>query len=214
MGICAVIPVKPFSEGKTRLSSVLTTDERSNLNLSLFINTLKVLLEVTQIAEVIVISRDPYALFIAERRGAVSLKEEGSTLNQALERVTQGVSQKVMAGILVVPTDLPLLSASDLKLFISCSPKEKGIGIAPDRRCEGTNLLLIMPPGVISYQFGSNSFQKHIEQAIKKNLAVEIIQLPNLGLDLDLPEDLEYIKNLDCFTNAWSSSIIGNTHSR
>ncbi len=213
MCICAVIPVKPFGEGKTRLSCVLSEDERSNLNLGLFVNTLQVLLEVTEVTEVLVTSRDPYALSIANRYGAAALKEEGSTLNQALEKATQVASQKAMSRILIVPTDLPLLSVNDLKLFISLSPQERGIGIAPDRRCDGTNLLLTTPPGVISYKFGANSFQKHVEQAVRKNLAVETIQLPNLGLDLDLPEDLEYLKTSVCPTKVWNSSIIGITHS-
>ncbi|NPV76771.1 MAG: 2-phospho-L-lactate guanylyltransferase [Anaerolineae bacterium] len=213
MGICAVVPVKPFDEGKTRLSSVLSKDERSNLNLNLFINTLQVLYEVAQITKVIVTSRDPFALSIADRYGATALKEEGSTLNQALENATKVALQETISRILIIPTDLPLLSASDLKLFISLSPTEKGIGIAPDRRCEGTNLLLTTPPGVILYKFGANSFNRHIEQAVGKGLAVGTIHLPNLGLDLDLPEDLEFLKTSVCLTKAWNSSIINITHS-
>lgn len=213
MGLCAAVPVKPFDEGKTRLSSVLSENERANLNLNLFVNTLQILLKVIQIAEVIVTCRDPSVLSLASRFGAATVKEEGTTLNQALERVTQVALQKAMNRILIVPTDLPLLSVSDLEYFISLSPTERGIGIEPDRRGEGTNLLLVTPPGAILYKYGTNSFQRHVAQAAGKNLAVKVIQLQNLELDLDYPEDLECLKSSVRFTKAWKSSIISITHS-
>jgi 2-phospho-L-lactate guanylyltransferase len=69
--------------------------------------------------------------------------------------------------------------------------------IAPDRRKEGTNGLLISPAGLIDYQFGLNSFQKHIEQAQKYHIQVEVCEHSSLELDLDLPEDLDLLSKME-----------------
>jgi 2-phospho-L-lactate guanylyltransferase (CobY/MobA/RfbA family) len=69
--------------------------------------------------------------------------------------------------------------------------------IAPDRHEKGTNALLISPSGLIEYDFGEDSFQRHCELVRKVGARLEIVNLPNLGLDLDVPEDLELIRNLE-----------------
>jgi 2-phospho-L-lactate guanylyltransferase (CobY/MobA/RfbA family) len=56
---------------------------------------------------------------------------------------------------------------------------------------------LISPSGLIEYDFGDGSFQKHCELAKQAGARLEIVDLPSLGLDLDLPEDLEIIKELE-----------------
>jgi 2-phospho-L-lactate guanylyltransferase (CobY/MobA/RfbA family) len=71
------------------------------------------------------------------------------------------------------------------------------IVIAPDRHEKGTNALLISPSGLIEYDFGENSFQRHCERAKKAGARLEIVNIPTLGLDLDLPEDLELIRKLE-----------------
>jgi 2-phospho-L-lactate guanylyltransferase (CobY/MobA/RfbA family) len=66
--------------------------------------------------------------------------------------------------------------------------------IAPDRHKQGTNALLTSPPGIIEYDFGKNSFARHVQLAERSGARVEICDLPTLGLDLDNPEDLELLE--------------------
>jgi 2-phospho-L-lactate guanylyltransferase (CobY/MobA/RfbA family) len=56
--------------------------------------------------------------------------------------------------------------------------------------------LLMVPVGQIKYDFGEGSFQRHCDRAKKSGARLEIVELPSLGLDLDLPEDLEMVKRL------------------
>jgi 2-phospho-L-lactate guanylyltransferase len=65
------------------------------------------------------------------------------------------------------------------------------IVITPDRHHQGTNALLISPPGLIQYAFGSDSFQRHCSQAKKAGARLEICERGSVALDIDLPEDLE-----------------------
>jgi len=69
--------------------------------------------------------------------------------------------------------------------------------ISSDRHKDGTNALLVSPVGLIKYCYGKESFHKHINQAELHHIPVEIIESPALELDLDLPEDLELLQQLD-----------------
>jgi 2-phospho-L-lactate guanylyltransferase (CobY/MobA/RfbA family) len=55
----------------------------------------------------------------------------------------------------------------------------------------------MIPPQQIEYEFGEGSFQRHCEQAKQSGARLEIVDLPSLGLDLDLPEDLEMVRKLE-----------------
>ena len=50
---------------------------------------------------------------------------------------------------------------------------------------------------MIEYDFGVNSFQRHCQHVQKTGARLEIVNLPNLGLDLDIPEDLELVRKLE-----------------
>jgi 2-phospho-L-lactate guanylyltransferase len=65
--------------------------------------------------------------------------------------------------------------------------------VAPDHRRQGTNALLVCPAGLIEYAFGPGSFQKHCERARQVGARLEIIELPSLALDVDVPEDLDLV---------------------
>ncbi len=65
--------------------------------------------------------------------------------------------------------------------------------ISPDRHRQGTNALLVCPAGVIEYEFGPGSFQRHCARARQAGAHLEICELPSLALDMDLPEDLELV---------------------
>jgi 2-phospho-L-lactate guanylyltransferase len=102
---------------------------------------------------------------------------------------------------LVLPADLPLISREDILTLIERASEPPVVVIAPDRHGKGTNALLISPAGLIEYDFGENSFQRHCERVGQAGARLEIVNLPSLGLDLDLPEDLELIRKMDLVKN-------------
>jgi 2-phospho-L-lactate guanylyltransferase (CobY/MobA/RfbA family) len=65
--------------------------------------------------------------------------------------------------------------------------------VAPDRSNNGTNALLICPAGLIEYEYGEGSFERHCHLARKVGARLEICELPSLALDLDNPEDLDLV---------------------
>jgi len=198
MTIWAIVPVKPLRRGKSRLAGTLSEDERAELNQSLLQHTLQTLTDIKELEQVLVVSRDPHALTIARQHGARTVREDGQPqLNTALTRATVVAKVHATRGVLILPADLPLITREDVLTLIERAAKPPVVVIAPDRHGKGTNALLICPSGLIEYDFGENSFQRHCERAKQAGARLEIVDLPSLGLDLDMPEDLELIRELE-----------------
>ena len=54
MTLWAIVPVKPLRRGKSRLSGILTEDERADLNRTLLQHTLETLTNLKEVEEVLV----------------------------------------------------------------------------------------------------------------------------------------------------------------
>ena len=198
MTLWAIIPVKPLRRGKSRLAGALSENERTELNRTLLEHTLKTLSELKELEEVLVISRDPKALTLARSYGARTVREDGQPeLNTALKRATVIAQVYATRGVLVLPADLPLVRREDVLTLIEHAADPPVVVIAPDRHGKGTNALLMSPSGLIEYDFGEDSFQRHCEQVRKSGARLKVVDLPSLGLDLDVPEDLEIIRSLE-----------------
>ena len=110
MSLWAIIPVKPLRRGKSRLSSVLTEDERAMLNYSMLSNVLLTLRSISQIDQILVVSRDTSALSLAREYGVRTVQEDGRpNLNTALKRATAVAQIYSVDNILVLPADLSLI---------------------------------------------------------------------------------------------------------
>jgi 2-phospho-L-lactate guanylyltransferase len=196
LNLWAIVPVKALHESKSRLRDVLTPYQRVDLSMEMLLNTLRVLAEIPEIERTLVVSADPTILALAQEHGAEALVEGGSpSLNKALKQSTALARDMQAEAVLVLPADLPLLQADDVRALIEASQDPPIVVISPDRRRSGTNALLMAPPGTIEYGFGPDSFERHIRSAEASGARIEIIELPTLGLDLDVPEDLEIYKD-------------------
>ena len=194
MTLWAIVPVKPLRVGKSRLSGVLSQEERADLNRRLLDHTLQTLTAVPEIEQVLVTSRDPAALALAREHGARTVQEHGAPqLNKALTRATVVVKNYNTRAVLIVPADLPLLTIQDVYAMLERAEKPPVVVVAPDRHRHGTNALLVYPIGLIDYVFGENSFERHCAAAEACGARLEIVDLPSLALDMDLPEDLDEV---------------------
>jgi 2-phospho-L-lactate guanylyltransferase len=191
MAFWAVIPVKPLRRGKSRLSKVISADERADLNQYLLEHTIQVLNTIDEIEQVLVISRDKEALALARELGARTVQEYGNPdLNTALSRAAEVAKTYETRGILIVPADLPRLKADDLREVLKHRQDPPVVVLVPDRKKAGTNAMLVCPPGLIEFKFGDDSFDQHSQSALAAGARLEICHLNSLELDLDEPEDL------------------------
>lgn len=195
MTMWAIVPVKPLDRAKSRLSGVLTREERFNLSRELLLNTLRVLQEIPEVERTLVVSRDAHALALAREHGARTVTERGTPqLNRALVRATVLAKGYKVGGVLVLPADLPLVTPDDIRRLVGMAKEPPVVVIAPDRHRTGTNALLCAPPGLIEYDFGPDSFPRHQARARQAGARLVLCDLPSLGLDLDVPEDLDLLR--------------------
>ena len=196
MTFWAIVPVKPLRRGKSRLAGVLTEEERLDLNSQLLIHTVDTLKEISEIEHVLVVSRDQAALSLARAHGARTVQENGAPeLNIALTRATIVAKRYATRGVLIIPSDLPLISQEDVYAMLELVKDPPVVIVVPDRKKEGTNALLVSPVGLIEYDYGPNSFERHCQRARQAGARLEICELPSLALDMDVPEDLELVSN-------------------
>ncbi len=192
MSLWAIIPVKPLVRAKTRLSAVLTPQQRSDLAENLLRHVLQTVRTVPQVAGTLVISRDNKVLAIARDFGAHTIQEAGQLeLNSALMRATQAVAGWKGGAVLILPADLPLVAADDLSAMIDMGRNGTTVVIATDQNSDGTNAMLVRPPGLFTYAYGPGSFERHKLAAQSAGATVKTYASDRLALDIDLPEDLE-----------------------
>ncbi len=196
MTLWAIVPVKPLRRGKSRLAEVLSEEERLGLNSQLLIHTIDTLREIPEIEQVLVVSRDQAALSLARAHGARTVQENGAPeLNVALTRATIVAKQYATRGVLIIPSDLPMISREDISTMLDMVKDPPVVVVAPDRKMEGTNALLVCPVGLIEYDYGPNSFERHCLSAKEAGARLEICELASLALDMDVPEDLELVSD-------------------
>jgi 2-phospho-L-lactate guanylyltransferase len=192
-----IVPVKRFKAAKSRLAPAVSESRRRVLARALLNHTLTILRGLAGIQGILVVSRDRSVLAIARKFGAVGVPEGACDgLNRALVRASTEAIRRGADSILILPTDLPLLTREDLNRAMRMAKRPPFIVLAPDRSERGTNLLYLAPPGVIRFAFGERSFQKHRQGARHAGVDAAICRCPGLAHDIDRPEDLADIDRL------------------
>lgn len=192
MKLWVIIPVKPLKRAKSRLSDVLSPEQRFQFAEAMLRHILRVVSKTTVVTGTLVISRDTQALAVAREFGVKTVQESGTPeLNPALMRATEVVrSREEASAVLILPADLPFITEVDITAIIELAERHPCIVLATDHQRNGTNAMLVRPPGLIEYAYGEGSFQRHSELAHKAGATLEYYESERLLLDIDLPEDL------------------------
>jgi 2-phospho-L-lactate guanylyltransferase len=185
--IFCLIPAKPYSESKSRLSPVLSESQRAELSHWLLAHTLRLALRI--VGQVVVVSRDRSLLADAKAQGVWGLLEGTPGLNPALTQAGRFAQAHGAGGLLVLPTDLPRLAARDLEALLALGQDFPTVVAAPCRHGTGTNALLVRPPGLIPFAFGPDSFAAHCQAARAAGVEPVIYRAESIAFDLDTPAD-------------------------
>lgn len=195
MKLWLLAPVKPFAESKSRLAKVLAPAARAALSQAMLARLLACAREAGVLAGVAVVSRDPIALAQAQAAGFASVPENGLDLNLALAQASQYALAHGAEAILVLPADLPFVTAEDIRQLYRLGQAQPGVVItsSPDG---GTNALLLRPPGLVEFVFGADSFARHCELAQKAGATLQVFASATLAFDVDRPEDLASLQRM------------------
>jgi 2-phospho-L-lactate guanylyltransferase len=189
--VTTIIPVKTLRSAKRRLAPVLPDDARTRLVLTMLEDVLAAVAQVEEIGGVAVVTPDGSVAGLADKAAATVLRESrASGLNAAASRgLAWAVAQGARAA-LVLPADVPLATPDELSRLVRAAHGARHVRIAPAADGDGTNALLLAPPGALEPAFGAGSFLRHLAQAVAKGLELEVLRLPGLALDIDEPRDL------------------------
>lgn len=188
MNLWLAVPVKPLSESKSRLSPALDPAARAKLSRRLLAHVLGAAQASGALAGILVVSRDPAVRALAEQQGALALPEPYPDLNLALDAARAEALARGADALLVLPADLPLLTAADI-IHLRARIERAAVVIVPSRT-GGTNALALRPPDAIPFAFGEGSCTAHRALAAGCGHAVEVWESPTLAVDVDLPSDL------------------------
>lgn len=178
--VAVVVPVKSFTLAKGRLAPSLSEPERHHL--------------ARRMAAGVVAAAHPLPTWVAchdhpvaawaQSVGARVLWRAVPGLNPAVASATAFLGGLGFNRVVVAHGDLPL--ARDLTWVGTFD----GVTLVPDRRGEGTNVLAV-PTGVgFRFGYGPDSAARHRAEAERLGLALRVVDDPDLGWDVDTPDDL------------------------
>jgi 2-phospho-L-lactate guanylyltransferase len=209
----ALVPLRSLAGGKARLGGAIDAEERETLLRGLLIQTLDVLRSWAPCRAVHLVTRDldvlksvarleidagPADQGVPPQAPLRAILEEGEGLNSALTAARDDARAEGATAVLMLPVDLPLLSRDALDVLLEAADAAVAAGsgrpivvVAPSDARGGTNALLLSPPIVIEPSFGIASLEAHLRAAARAGASLQVVHSPQLGFDLDTPEDLE-----------------------
>lgn len=204
LAVHAIVPMKDLARAKSRLAGCLSPPERRALAEALLqhvLATLSLLVRAGHLRALWVVSSDATVLQAAAAAGACPLPDSTAELNAALHLAQASAEQAGAEALLIIPADVPLLTAADVLALVAALAAGRAAGsqaagvIVPSRDGSGTNALGVTLPTPLPFQFGSSSFARHQESARRLGMHLHVHTSPTLALDIDTPEDLAHLEH-------------------
>lgn len=193
----ALVPVKRFDQGKSRLGELLDGAARAALARSMFDRVvgqvLGGLVASGELAGTLVVTDGDDVAERARARGAeVSLsagvgpnRRLGIIVDEALALLTARGAEAA----LVIMGDLPALGPDDVRALAALLAGHDLV-LAPDAAGTGTNALALrLPPRMPTRFRGGESLADHVADARAAGLRLAMCERPGLRFDVDQPED-------------------------
>lgn len=194
--ICAVVPVKDFTQAKQRLAGELSPEARNRLACTMLEDVLAALAATPELAAILVVTVDKSAAALARRYGA-----EVSTVGARDGHTgAVGAASRLLASndrdMMTVPGDIPLVEPSDFSRLIAAHADAPSFTIVPARDAQGSNAILCSAADAVPLRFGEDSFYPHLAAARAQGIEPKVVALPHIQLDIDTPDDLAVLRTL------------------
>jgi 2-phospho-L-lactate/phosphoenolpyruvate guanylyltransferase len=184
-----LLPVKNLAKAKQRLAAHLDQTSRTELAQAMLMDVVEAIASFAG-DEVALATSDPFAMELADRYRFEVIRDEANVSEtDAIDMATQVCQARGVESTLVIPGDIPLIDAADLRAIYEASPVAGSV-LVPSRDKRGTNAVLRRPASLFPLRFGNDSFMPHLAAAIATNESCVVLSLPRIGLDIDTPEDL------------------------
>jgi len=188
--IWAALPVKEFAGAKQRLAPLLTPAQRATLAATMLEDVLTALAG-SGVAGILVNTLDPLAAGLARRYGARIIADDAQSGHTgAVAAIARTLTGEGRAGMLVLPGDIPRVTAAEIDALLAARRSAPSFTIAPAHDEQGSNGVLCLPPEAIPLRFGDNSYFPHLDMARRHGIEPTTVPLPGFALDIDHPDDL------------------------
>ena len=206
-----VIPVKRFAFAKNRLNSVLSSSERESFAQVMLNDVVRAVAGASLVSGVLLVSNEMRAKYVVERAGGLFLNTAESGVSSAFEQASDWLLRHGQRIAFMMPSDIPTIESSEIDSLIAAHSGGKAVTIIPDRHYAGTNGLIVSPPDVINYHFGSESFTLHVKAAEKVGIKPTVKISQGVALDIDSQPDLYRLltveQSIETLDYLWDSGI-------
>ena len=189
-----LIPVKDPQNSKTRLSSLLSLEERRRLAWRMFEDVSRVVCDSRQADRIVLATSFAPAIERARALGWEVLIEQSQVSESAsVDWASRILAEQSIDTVMRLPADLPLVQAEDIDAVLSIDLKSPGALLVPSREGTGTNAMIRTPPNLFPSRFGPNSFALHKAEAARVGVECMIVNNTRIALDIDAPADVELL---------------------
>jgi len=142
--IAAIIPVKTFSNAKTRLD--LSPHQVEELCIVMLEEILHILSISPQIEKTIMVTKEKKAIQIGKKFKTVTIiDEKEESVNSAVALADDYLLKNNFDASIVFPQDIPFIKTQDIDFILNYKMHPNFAIIVPSRRFDGTNALVRMP---------------------------------------------------------------------
>jgi 2-phospho-L-lactate guanylyltransferase len=185
-----LVPVKILKNAKQRLATVLDARARLELAQAMLHDVAEALANWSNCPEVSFVTSDPFALDLARQFDFQVIRDDNNlSETDAIEMATTSCTSRGIESTLVIPGDIPLVSAQELQQVLDASPAEGSV-LVPAADGRGTNAAFRSPAALFPLRFGNDSFKPHLVAANASGKPCVVLLLPGIALDVDNPADL------------------------
>jgi 2-phospho-L-lactate/phosphoenolpyruvate guanylyltransferase len=185
-----LIPVKNLSSAKQRLASVLSQPARTELAQAMLHDVVSALSAWQSRPACALVTSDPFAILLAGRYDLEVVPDPQNLGETAgIEMATELCVARGEDNTLVIPADIPLIRADEVKQIFAQAPVE-GALLVPACDGRGTNAAFRRPANLFPLRFGNDSFKPHLAAAQATGKPCNVLRFPGIGLDVDNPADL------------------------
>jgi len=188
-----LIPVKNLAQAKQRLADVLDQFARTELAQVMLFDVLEAVASLTNRPEVALVTSDGFATGLA-KQFSFEVIPDNANLGEtaAIAMATQLCESRGIESTLVIPGDIPLVTADELEKILLAAPAVGSV-LVPAADGRGTNAALRRPAGLFPLRFGNDSFRPHLAAARATQKPCIVLPLPGIALDVDNPSDLRQL---------------------
>ena len=139
-----LLPIKILANAKQRLASVLEQQARTELAQAMLRDVVETLAAYAGDG-VSMATSDPFAIELAGQYGFEVIRDESNVSEtDAIEMATRVCESRGIESTLVIPGDIPLIEAADIRAIYDSSP-QTGSVLVPSGDKRGTNAVLRQP---------------------------------------------------------------------